>query len=148
MHLHSLPLSHPEPRPFLPNCYQEHLGWLSFILLITLWGASLSCSIIPPVCWLRRHCSLLMLRANSADLQQGLSPGLNIQMNFFGMPHSWPTFMDSLLFFMNNWCPVAARILQGRFLPFINSLYSYTFFSPQGHCFTHFHPFFSPPYLK
>lgn len=33
------------------------------------------------------------------DVKQDPSPGLNIQMNFFGMPHSWPTFTD---YFMNN----------------------------------------------
>lgn len=40
MHLHSpLPFSHPEPRLFLPDCCQEHLGSLSLILPIALWGA-------------------------------------------------------------------------------------------------------------
>lgn len=42
---------------------------------------------------------MFMFRAKSADVKQDPSHGLNIQMTFFGVPHSWPTFTDS---FMNN----------------------------------------------
>lgn len=44
-------------------------------------------------------------------------------------------FYGVFTIFVNNLSPVATRILQGRFLPLINSLYTYTFF--QGPQFTY-----------
>lgn len=86
----SLPLSHSEPRPFLPNCCQEHLGSLSFILPITLWRAAASVGPLS-VSWPRRRCSLPGCAAGSVS-------GLKYSNEFLWYADSWPTFMDSLLF--------------------------------------------------
>lgn len=111
------------------------LCYSSLSLLCVDWGSTAVCSCSEPTVQFVQH---------------GSSLGLTIQMNFVGIPQSWPTFMDSLLFFVNNWCPVAARKLHGWFsfffffLRFINSLYSYSIFFPGAllHTFSsffHFH---------
>lgn len=129
MHLHPLPLSHPEPRPFLPNCCQEHLGSLSFILLITLLRSRcLCCSIISPVCWLRYHRSLLMFRANSAAW---CLSGFKYSNEFLWYAAVMTYFYGSFTIFL--WI-IDVLWLQEYytgdfFLPFINSLYSYSIFS-------------------
>lgn len=101
------PWTHAEPRALVPNHGPEHLGSLSFILPITLRGPAASAL----CCVLRYHCSpLVCSRCAARSL-----PGFKNSNEFLWYVAVMTHFYGFFTIFVNNWCPLAARILQGRF---------------------------------
>lgn len=102
-----------------PPCF------ILLLLFITLWGFGLSCCTTSAV--------VLKKRYSSANVSRDPSQGLNIQINFPGMPHSGLFFMVSLLFCMNNRCLCGCWILQRFFPPSL----THRMVLPLGSCFTY-----------